>query len=110
MGSNRSSDNSQKRKKVGGLQELRTAVKARLRSKPTVEGQEHLDMYALTRDRARWARMARKAERAIEEIEKEMKKLRKAASDSEDTQNHEHVSQPLQERSRKDLGALRADF
>ena len=62
------------RKTMGGIQNLRTPMKARLRSKPKIEGQEYLDMYVMTRDRARWERMREQSGDTLKEIVKEMHK------------------------------------
>ncbi len=62
------------RKAMGGIQNLRTPMKARIRSKPKIEGQEFLDMYSLTRDRARWERMKDQSGDTLREIAKEMHK------------------------------------
>jgi len=110
MASNRSKDSRQKRKRLGGIQELRTAVKARLRSKPETEGQEHLDMYVLTRDRARWGRLERQSGEAIEEIEKEMEKMEKTLPGVEHTQDEDHRPEPPRKRSGKKFGTFRVDY
>ena len=62
------------RKTMGGIQSLRTPMKARLRCKPKIEGQEYLDMYTLTRDRARWERMKEQSGETLRDIVKEMHK------------------------------------
>ena len=65
------------RKTMGSIQDLRTPMKARLRSKPKVEGQEYLDMYVMTRDRARWERMKQQSRDTLKDIVKEMRKTYK---------------------------------
>lgn len=54
---------------------LRTAVSARVRSKPSAEGQRFLDLYSLQRERLRWTRMKRKSEQQIHDIERALQKL-----------------------------------
>lgn len=58
-----------------GMRDLRTAVTARIRSKPTTQGQRYLDLYVLQRDRFRWRRLKHQAEKAIESIEKALLKI-----------------------------------
>lgn len=68
---------SKKKKTMGSLQDLKTPMKARLRSKPKVEGQEYLDMYVMTRDRARWERMEKQSAETLLELEKDMRDTEK---------------------------------
>ena len=58
-----------------GMRDLRTAVTARIRSKPTIQGQRYLDLYVLQRDRFRWKRLKHQAEKAIESIEMALAKV-----------------------------------
>ena len=58
-----------KRRKMGTLQNLKTAMTARLRSKPRNEQQEYLDMWTLKRDRARWAQTKEQATEKLKGIE-----------------------------------------
>lgn len=53
----------------------RTAVTARIRSKPTAEGQQYLEQYVLRRDRARWSRMKHQSEQIIQDIDRALAKL-----------------------------------
>ena len=41
----------------------------RIRSKPTIEWQQYLDLYVLQRDRFRWKRLMDQAQRSIESID-----------------------------------------
>ena len=58
-----------------GMRDLRTAVTARIRSKPTTEGQRYLDLYVLQRDRFRWRRLKHQAEKSIQTIDKALMKI-----------------------------------
>jgi hypothetical protein len=58
-----------------GMRDMRTAVTARIRSKPTIQGQRYLDLYVLQRDRFRWLRLKHQAEKAIDSIDKVLAKL-----------------------------------
>ena len=58
-----------------GMRDMRTAVTARIRSKPTIQGQRYLDLYVLQRDRFRWLRLKHQAQKAIESIEKALLKI-----------------------------------
>ena len=62
-------------KRQAHLRDLRTAVTARIRSKPTIEGQRYLDLYVLQRDRFRWKRLKDQAERSIQSIDVALRKL-----------------------------------
>jgi hypothetical protein len=62
-------------KRRGTLRDLRTAVTARIRSKPTIEGQRFLDLYVLQRDRFRWLRLIEQAERSIQSIDMALEKI-----------------------------------
>jgi hypothetical protein len=59
----------------GTLRDLKTAVTARIRSKPTIEGQRYLDLYVLQRDRFRWLRLIQQAERSILSIDMALEKM-----------------------------------
>ena len=58
-----------------GMRDLRTAVTARIRSKPTTEGQRYLDLYVLQRDRFRWRRLKHQAEKSIDSIDMALLKM-----------------------------------
>jgi hypothetical protein len=62
-------------KRRASLRDMRTAVTARIRSKPTVEGQRYLDLYVLQRDRFRWKRLMDQAIRSIQSIDLVLNKL-----------------------------------
>jgi hypothetical protein len=64
-----------KAKRRGTLRDLRTAVTARFRSKPTIEGQRYLDLYVLQRDRFRWLRLMDQAQRSVNCIDLALRKL-----------------------------------
>ena len=64
-----------KTRRRGTLRDLRTAVTARIRSKPTIEGQRFLDLYVLQRDRFRWLRLIQQAERSIKSIDQALEKI-----------------------------------
>jgi hypothetical protein len=66
----------EKTRRLGTLRDLRTAVTARIRSKPTIEGQRYLDLYVLQRDRFRWLRLIQQAERSIQSIDLALRKIR----------------------------------
>ena len=53
----------------------KTAVSARIRSKPTAPGQQYLEQYVLRRDRARWSRMKHQSEQIIQDIDRVLAKL-----------------------------------
>ena len=110
MASNYSSNNHGRRKRLGGIRVLRTAAKTRLRSKPKSEGQEHLEMYVLARERARWSRTAERAAEAVQEIEREMKKLRKTSSAFEDMHHEECDSQLSPELREKNFGTFAVEY
>ena len=58
-----------------GMRDVRTAVTARIRSKPTIQGQRYLDLYVLQRDRFRWLRLMDQAQRSILTIDKALMKI-----------------------------------
>ncbi|GAG34981.1 unnamed protein product [marine sediment metagenome] len=64
-----------KRKKIGTLQGLKTAVSGRLHSKPRNEGQEFLDLWSLKLNRARWAKAGEQAREKLEAIDRAIAKL-----------------------------------
>ena len=110
MATNRSNKKARARGKVSGLRSLRTAVKARMRTKPQVEGQEHLDTYALTRDRARWGRMGEQCAEMLRGIDKEVEKIKQGLSDAEDAQEPGKPEERPKERPEKKLGMFRLDY
>jgi hypothetical protein len=57
------------------LQNIRTAVTARVRSKPTTEAQCYLDLWTLKRDHARWSQTKERAEQMLQTIDKALKKI-----------------------------------
>lgn len=65
----------EKPKRRASLRDMRTAVTARIRSKPTIEGQRYLDLYVLQRDRFRWKRLMDQAQRSIGAIDMALRKL-----------------------------------
>ncbi len=67
--------NSDTTRRRGTLRDLKTAVTARIRSKPTIEGQRFLDLYVLQRDRFRWLRLIQQAERSIKSIDMALEKM-----------------------------------
>ena len=58
-----------------GMRDMRTAVTARIRSKPTIQGQRYLDLYVLQRDRFRWLRLMDQAQRSILSTDMALHKL-----------------------------------
>ena len=64
-----------KKRRMGTIENMRTAMTARVHSKPPTEGQEYLELWALKRDRARWARAKAQAEERIESIDKMISKI-----------------------------------
>jgi hypothetical protein len=57
------------------LRNIRTAVTARIRSKPTTEAQGYLDLWTLKRERARWCQTKQRAEQMILTIDKALKQI-----------------------------------
>ena len=110
MARNRSSDNGRKRRALAGIRDLRSAIKARLRSKPQVEGQEYLDMYALSRDRARWVRMAKQSVAAIEAIEDDLARIQETLPASERTQAEDSTPPPAREHPKRTVGAFKLEY
>jgi hypothetical protein len=62
-------------RKIGTLQCLKTAMTARLHSKPRSEGQEYVELWSLKVNRARWARAAEQAQEKLEGIDRALSKL-----------------------------------
>jgi len=62
-------------KRLPTLRDLRTPITARIRSKPTTEGQEYLDLWTLKRERARWSHTKERAEQMIRTIDRALKKI-----------------------------------
>ena len=58
-----------------GMRDMRTAVTARIRSKPTTEAQGYLDLWTLKRERARWSQTKERAEQMIQTIDKALKQI-----------------------------------
>jgi|GEM_PF-6362361 len=110
MGSSHLKDKGQHRRRVSGLQNVRTAVKARMRTKPVTESQDYLDMWTLARERARWGRLKRQAEKTIEEIEKELKKLQKTLLAVEDRDDGKDDQQPQRKVLQENFGTFRVDY
>ena len=65
-----------KRRGIGTLPRLKTAVTARLNSKPRHEGQEYLELWTLKLNRARWARAEEQARERIKAIDLALTKLK----------------------------------
>ena len=68
------------KKSMGALRNLRTAQKARLRSKPEVAGQEFLDLFILSRLKER---LQREQERAEDGLKYVLKDIADVAKDAE---------------------------
>src|SRR5664280_2501191 len=64
-----------KGKRRASLRDMRTAVTARIRSKPTIEGQRYLDLYVLQRDRFRWKRLWDQAQRSMDSIDAALRSM-----------------------------------
>ena len=65
-----------KRRGIGTLPRLKTAVSARLHSRPRNEGQEYLELWTLKLNRARWARAQKQAREQIKAIDQAISKLK----------------------------------
>ncbi|MCK4340958.1 MAG: hypothetical protein KAY37_04465 [Phycisphaerae bacterium] len=65
-----------KQRKIGTLENLKTAMGCRLHSKPYVEGQEYIELYALKRDRARWLKGRDQAEGRLKMIDEAIGKIK----------------------------------
>ena len=61
--------------RLATLRDMRTAVTARIRSKPTTEAQCYLDLWTLKRERARWSQTKERAEQMIQTIDKALKQI-----------------------------------
>lgn len=73
----------------GTLRNLKTAVSARIRSKPIVSAQCYLELYILQRDRSRWRRLRQQADKSIRTIDSSLHEItalteREAASHAVD--------------------------
>ena len=64
-----------KKKRMGTIENMKTAMTTRLRSKPLVEGQEYLNLWSLKRDRARWGRAKTQAEEKLKNIDEMIQKI-----------------------------------
>ncbi len=65
-----------KQRRIGTLENLKTAMGVRLHSKPYVEGQEYIELYALKRDRARWIKGKDQAETRLKMIDDAIGEIR----------------------------------
>ena len=65
-----------KRRGIGTLPRVKTAVSARLHSRPRNEGQEYLELWTLKLNRARWARAQKQAREQMKAIDQAISKLR----------------------------------
>lgn len=70
------------RRMTGGLSGIKTSQKAKVRSRPKVEGSEHLDAYLLIKERQRLEgyqsvidRNSERTEDELESVKKEIEKL-----------------------------------
>jgi hypothetical protein len=75
-----------KRRKIGTLHCLKTAVTARLHSKPRNEGQAYLELWSLKLNRARWARAEQQAQERIKGIDRAISKLKLSENDASSPQ------------------------
>ncbi len=64
-----------RKRKIGTIQNLKTAMTARLQTKPRTEAQEYLEMWTLKRDRARWIRAQEQAVEKLVDIDEAIAKL-----------------------------------
>jgi len=71
-----------KRRKIGTLQNLKTAVTARLHSKPRNEAHEYLELWSLNVNRARWARAEEQAQEKLKGIDHALSKLKPPEDDA----------------------------
>ncbi len=76
-------------RRPGTLRDLKTAVSARVRSKPSAEGQRYLDLYTLKRERARWSRAKHQAEQRIQTIDGAIEKLGISKELIDECESHE---------------------
>lgn len=105
-----SSKKSGKRRKLGGIQDLKTSMSNRVRSKPEVEGQEYLDLYTLNRDRARWGCLKSQSEGIIQGIDREIQKLRAVEKDNEAPQDGEQDPKSPPKRPGENFGIFKVDY
>ena len=70
----------EKTRRQHSLRDIKTAGTGRIRSKPSAEGQQYLDLYTLKRDRARWNELKERAEQMIRAIDKSLHKIEPLAS------------------------------
>ena len=70
------SGSDRKRRGIGTLPRVKTAVSARLHSRPRNEGQEYLELWTLKLNRARWARAQKQAREQMKAIDQAISKLR----------------------------------
>ena len=68
-----------KRKTMGTVQDLRTAQKARLRSKPRIVGQEFLDLFILTKLKERFEREKERVEDGMKYVLRDIEEIAKDA-------------------------------
>ena len=61
--------------KMGGIRKIKTAQKAKLRSKPRLEGQEYLELYLMTKEKERMLRYHEVISETIENTEEDIKDL-----------------------------------
>jgi len=62
---------------MGTVQDLRTAMKARVRSKPRTHGQEFLDLYILEKQKDRYEREQERVADGLKYIVKDMAEIAK---------------------------------
>lgn len=65
------------KKTMGTVQDLRTAQKARLRSKPRTKGQEFLDLYILAKQKDRFEREQERVADGLKYVLKDMEEVSK---------------------------------
>lgn len=58
-----------------GIDNIRTAQKTRLRSKPKLPGSEYLELYLLEKNRDRYERERETSGQLVKELEEDVKKL-----------------------------------
>lgn len=61
---------------IGTRPRVKTAVSARLHSRPRNEGQEYLELWTLKLNRARWVRAQKQAREQIKALDQAISKLR----------------------------------
>jgi len=83
------------------LRNVKTAVSARIRSKPCAEGQRYLELYTLQRDRVRWNQLKGRAEQALQDIDRNLADLGfRQDLNAEDQAGRPPVASPVSSRSR----------